>query len=272
MSEFLALSWQSADPSAAATAAQIVACVRRKPTWRVLVETRGKLVAATEATRYLLSGTPDQSTVVIGDLVDRHGDPCHQLPETGSFRSICQGVASTCWGGYVIVDNDDDAPLSVFRDPIGYCDIVTWNHAGATIVASNPMEWLDDFPPVAMGIDWDRVSVLLRQPALCFEHTPLQVCPPCLRARSPHWRRRSARRAALASLPILSARSRRHSRSRRIARYRRSLRVRLAGPSSDLGSRGLWWVRFSACRERQRAQHKPTAARDYLLCERPRRR
>lgn len=174
MSEFLALSWQSADPSAAATAAQIVACVRRKPTWRVLVETRGKLVAATEATRYLLSGTPDQSTVVIGDLVDRHGDPCHQLPETGSFRSICQGVASTCWGGYVIVDNDDDAPLSVFRDPIGHCDIVTWNYAGATIVASNPMEWLDDFPPVAMGIDWDRVSVLLRQPALCFEHTPLQ--------------------------------------------------------------------------------------------------
>ena len=161
MTPYLILSWQAGDMQAQAMVDHLRPLCAH---WRCLVDRPGCFIAAGQRDgAATVIGPDDAMTVIIGDLFQRYPDSGSSgLPvPDGSFRDLCDRLARDYWGTYIAVRPGPDGVLSLFRDPIGMRDGLTWTRGTLRIAASDAMPWLEICAPSPLAIDWQRIAQLL---------------------------------------------------------------------------------------------------------------
>lgn len=116
---------------------------------------------------------------IVGDLFSG-GGPARNWPRpTGTceadFRAWCATLLTRCWGSYIALRHDGDAPtpLTVFVDPVGMREWVSWRHHGVRIVTCDADRWLGHFPPTDLALDLTEIACLVAHPAKAAEARPL---------------------------------------------------------------------------------------------------
>ncbi len=135
----------------------------RPPVVRALPHQGGVLIGEiyeTQATRegrvvdFPLDALPDVDPVQTARLLTRHG-----------------------WGRYVAVLKHRDAPPTIYRDPMGALECLTWTVGEATLVSSTVDVGLPWSPP-ELAVDWTAVGRLLTDGVLSSEICPLRGVTP----------------------------------------------------------------------------------------------
>ncbi|QJU60081.1 hypothetical protein HL653_22170 [Sphingomonas sp. AP4-R1] len=194
---FAALRWDVGDSQAVTRVGRVVAALRAAD-WRHAIDLPGwALMHDPRTPSDMIRPYVTTDRVVVGPLFDRQAT-AHSRSAAGrllvkghAFGALCRHLRDACWGGYVALGIEPNAPhtLSLFRDPIGTLDCLTWAASGIRIATSRPDLLLPMAPPDDLGIDWPRVGQLLRFPGSGGEAVPLlglTVVPPgtLLRASS----------------------------------------------------------------------------------------
>ncbi len=116
---------------------------------------------------------------IVGNLFSG-GGPARDWPRpTGTteedFRAWCATVLTRCWGSYILLHHESDAPtpLTIFADPVGMRDWVSWRHHGVRIVTCDPDYWLRHFPSAELALDLAEIACLVAHPAEAAEAQPL---------------------------------------------------------------------------------------------------
>jgi len=116
---------------------------------------------------------------IVGDLFSGGGPTRDWQGTTGTsqadFRVWCATLLTRCWGSYIVLRHDGGAPipLTVFADPIGMRDWVSWRHHGVRIVTCDADRWLGHFPPADLALDLAEIACLVAHPSEAAEARPL---------------------------------------------------------------------------------------------------
>ncbi|AVA13608.1 asparagine synthase-related protein [Sphingopyxis sp. MG] len=141
--------------------------------WRTLLADPGRLIAVAKDGRVKMGMTEGCSIFVIGDIFPRTGQNLERLiSEATGFGMFCAKLAADFWGSYTAIQLAPDG-ISVFRDPIGMRDVISWAQTSVRVVASDPMPWLPLSAPNDLAIDWQRIGELLRSSSTVAEAPPL---------------------------------------------------------------------------------------------------
>ena len=175
MGDYLALAWPPGQPGQAADRMReailadgwrvahvefcILVCVKgeRAPRVQELPQRRGVLIGEifdTQAT--LASAGAAFDPAILKDL-----DP----PDAALVLSRC------CWGRYVALFTPPREAPSIFRDPMGGLECVTWTRDEVRLVSSQ-IPTRGSYAPVDLAVDWARVEALLADVALASD----EVC------------------------------------------------------------------------------------------------
>jgi asparagine synthase (glutamine-hydrolysing) len=177
---YAALRWDSRDASASATANAVTAILPDHGMSRI-VDVPGLMVVADTGAVHLVRSLSDPNRIVIGQLFDRRATDQSRYDVAridgvgATFASLCRFLLNSCWGTYLALDVDPDAArsLTMFRDPIGMDECLTWTSAGVRIVTSRPEIFLPIARPDRFGIDWARAAQLLQFPGSAGETVPM---------------------------------------------------------------------------------------------------
>ncbi|MBI1198946.1 MAG: hypothetical protein GC203_13880 [Phenylobacterium sp.] len=167
MTQYVALSWaEDASPPP-----QAIGWLRRtlaeEPGWRIVLDEPTLLVAVSArhplAVRHL-----KPSGVIIGDLFARNGGDAGSWAEDAGLRggghdAVCRTLADRYWGRYVAIQRGGPA-TSIFRDPMGALECVTWRASGVEVVASTLPGWLTAGLPPRLALNWSVVASHLAHP------------------------------------------------------------------------------------------------------------
>lgn len=137
--------------------------------WQVLVSEPGLLILTPHARPVRAHLLPGGQGVVLGDLFRRTplGGPAGRLRIAATTpRALCARLCDDYWGRYVAIlpDRRSGVP-TIFRDPSGALDALTWRQRAVTYVASEIPPWLRPRLPGGGVVDWGRVAAMLIDPA-----------------------------------------------------------------------------------------------------------
>lgn len=167
MTQYVALSWaENASPPPQAIG-WIKRTLAEEPGWRVALD-EPTLLVAVSAHRPLAVRKLTPCGVVIGDLFARNDASSEAWAQDRRLRgfdheAVCRDLADRYWGRYVAILRAGPAS-SVFRDPMGGLDCVTWRASGVEVVASTLPAWLTAGLPPRLALNWDVVAAHLAHP------------------------------------------------------------------------------------------------------------
>lgn len=176
MTPFLALAWREDDAAAVEAVRPIKAALSAHSAgWHMVIETTTAIVAV-QAAGSVQTGLIDGRPVGVAGAVFAQGSVPTALAfdGLGSFRALCCHLTQHFWGSYIAFHAGGDGALSVFRDPVGMRDCVTWQSGRLRVVATDPGAWLDLFPSRGVELDWNRIAALLGDGSTVFEQAPLK--------------------------------------------------------------------------------------------------
>ncbi|MEH3102196.1 asparagine synthase C-terminal domain-containing protein [Sphingomonas adhaesiva] len=183
MTSFVFLSWDETAAAAAPVYDRFRSILRTlEDKWQLLIDLPGALLAVKAGGRISSGRVAGHRVVVIGDLFARHGG-ASTIPwsENRSFRNLCERLTTDCWGAYCALGIGDKGSFSIYRDPIGMEDAVSWCRPGLRVIASQPVPWLPLSDPPGLSIDWPRLADLLLDSSTVSEACPLtgvETIPP----------------------------------------------------------------------------------------------
>ncbi|QJU60279.1 hypothetical protein HL653_23345 [Sphingomonas sp. AP4-R1] len=178
---FAALRWVTIDPAANRAAHDLHAVLEQRG-WRSVIDAPGwRLLADPRTNVDLVRGGAASRTIVIGHLFDRRATEQSRhafgvVPDDADdFADLCTRLVETCWGAYAAIEIDPAAPdrVSLFRDPIGMMECVTWAYHGVRIATSVAEVILPLAMPDGLGICWATLAQLVRFPGGAGETLPL---------------------------------------------------------------------------------------------------
>lgn len=149
---YLALSWPSGEPSAAA--ARYLEAIA--PEWTTAAGESGWAVLRPRDAHLEVHRLPNGRGVVIGELHDRGAAeqgrlsafPLRRLDHDAGASEIAEALAIGAWGRYVALFRDPRGEPAVLRDPTGGIEAVFWSRGDVDFIASElPMSealWPDD--------------------------------------------------------------------------------------------------------------------------------
>lgn len=107
--------------------------------------------------------------LVIGDLHHSDGEGCARgapADEGDGPLVLAQWLASAFWGRYVaVLDLASGHGPSVFRDPSGAVEALTWRCGHVVVVASTLPDFLLQALPPKLSLDFDQIAKWLASPA-----------------------------------------------------------------------------------------------------------
>lgn len=177
---YAALRWDTRQPGLSNRVAALARLLGRDGL-STIVDTPGWMILADRGTAPLCRALTHPHHFVVGHVFDRRATD-HSRHATGhiadtgrDFASLCAFLVRSCWGSYVALGIDPVAPhsISIFRDPIGTDECLTWVSEGLRIVTSRPDLLLSRARPGRFAVDWDRVAQLLQYPGSAGETVPL---------------------------------------------------------------------------------------------------
>lgn len=180
MTGYTALRWRAADPEAA-HAARRAAAHLQDIGWQLAIDEPGWCVTLDRRdAASSLRTCDDGRAIVVGSLFDRAATDFGRVPEqifpcrSTSFRALARTLTTRGWGPYVAIgiDTTDPDRMSIFRDPIGALECITWQAQGLRIVSSTPEPIIAIARPDDLGIDWARVANLLAFPGSVGDDLP----------------------------------------------------------------------------------------------------
>ncbi|NGM49378.1 asparagine synthase [Caulobacter sp. 602-2] len=140
--------------------------------WRVAYEAFCLLALVRGARPPPVQALPGQCGVAVGRLHDTEASLAGQPAafdlsllsglEAGDGATLLSRCA---WGAYVALFTARDRAPTVFRDPLGGLECVTWSVGPVTLVGDDPPVCGPAAPP-GLAIDWERVGDLLADIAL----------------------------------------------------------------------------------------------------------
>lgn len=139
--------------------------------WEVILEKPGIVVWAAGPRRPVLRWVARGQGLVIGDLYEAKGagasDSSALLDrEENDPVAIAKRLTSSFWGRYVaIIHPTDLGGPSVFRDPSGAVEAISWRCGAVTVVASTVPEFLLAALPPNLALDLDQIAAWLADPA-----------------------------------------------------------------------------------------------------------
>ncbi|WP_332768902.1 asparagine synthase C-terminal domain-containing protein [Phenylobacterium sp.] len=162
MVAYVALTWNGEPPAAVVAARTALA---EAGDWKVALEEAGRLLAVRGPVVPRVRRLPCGRGWVIGDLFRRSfrggiGDEIESAVMSRRFsaEATARELSDHYWGRYVaIIEDLDPYGLSVFRDPSGAVEAMTWAAGGLTVVGSHLPDWLPDVAWPDLAIDWDQV-------------------------------------------------------------------------------------------------------------------
>ena len=175
MSDYLILSWPRGNERCAAQAERISGVLSGPISgWIVMVDRPGCLAAVKRHRVRKVTFTSNEEGLVIGDVFRRDAPADQTCPASATdFDTLSRRLSSEHWGSYIAATAQPDGSLSLFRDPIGMMECITWFSDGIRLVASNPTPWLSIAPPRDCAIDWAAVGAILRDSSILPEVVPL---------------------------------------------------------------------------------------------------
>jgi asparagine synthase (glutamine-hydrolysing) len=180
MTGYTALRWRATEPEAAHIARRAAAHLRGVG-WTLAIDEPGWCVALDRPdAASSLRTCDDGRAIAIGSLYDRAATDFGRVPEqifpgrSTDFRALARTLTARGWGAYVAIGIDTTAPdrMSIFRDPIGALECITWFAKGVRVVSSTPEPIIAITRPDDLGIDWARVANLLAFPGSVGDELP----------------------------------------------------------------------------------------------------
>lgn len=149
------------------------AALAADPHWRAVVDQSDALVAVRGPPWPALHQLPAGRGWLVGDVhrtsFGRVADPLEsvRLSQVLGSAETAKTLCADYWGRYVaLILSPDRSALSVYRDPSGAVDALTWRGGTATVVASHLPAWLPrPFWP-DLSIDWTVLARWLASPSL----------------------------------------------------------------------------------------------------------
>lgn len=172
--DYLILCWNVESDAQTHTARRIEAELLREPHVEIVRATG--LIIALESQR-VQSLAP--GIFVIGDIFCRSGTagpvPRIDSADAQGFEDFCRTLMEKHWGSYVAVRHDPygQTRLSIFADPIGSRECLSWSHAGIRLVSGGSSHWLARYLPVGMDFDLEEITTIIQQPSQAAETSPL---------------------------------------------------------------------------------------------------
>jgi asparagine synthase (glutamine-hydrolysing) len=154
----VALLWDSGQASATDTARLIQIKQRLDSSWRLLHQAPGIWLFGDPETP-ISTHRLDGGGLIVGEVFERDGEPglgSAPLPAAASPKVKAAALTRSIWGRYVAIFPGN--PTSVFRDPLGGLECLTWRLGGVTVVTSGlPHELLARLAP-PLAIDWAVIA------------------------------------------------------------------------------------------------------------------
>ena len=159
MPDYVALHW-NVDCEVSHRIGWVQRAISQDETWRLAIDEPGRLVAVSAPAALNVRRMSD-GAVVIGDVFARDGgDPSWPPGGAAGFPAVCRTLVEEAWGRYVALGPPEAGRAAVLRDPMGGLECITFDAAGAQVVASTLPDWLIVGLSPKLSIDW---SVLHRQ-------------------------------------------------------------------------------------------------------------
>jgi len=170
MVAYVALTWSGEPPAAVATAR---AALADAGDWKLALDEPGRLLALRGPVTPRVRRLPSGRGLVVGDLYRRSfrgtvGDEIESVTMSKrlSAEATARDLSDNYWGRYVAVIEDlEPYGVSVFRDPCGAVEAMTWTAGGLTLIGSHLPDWLPDAAWPDLAIDWDQVRRWMISPS-----------------------------------------------------------------------------------------------------------
>lgn len=163
---YLAIAWNAADPDAVEQAEALAAKMSGEDGWPMSAETTGLRLWTVGPVRPI----PFRSGFVVGDVFPAPGASAEESIFSNTARvgrdaaSMARRLSWAHWGRYVAFLGGQGGP-SVFRDPSGELDCLTWTLGSVQVVTSDVPRMPPWLKPRNVALNWDRIGQFLIAPA-----------------------------------------------------------------------------------------------------------
>lgn len=162
MVAYIALTWNG-EPPAVVLAAR--AALADAGDWKLALDEPGRLLVLRGPVMPRVRRLPSGRGWVVGDLFRRSfrgtvGEEIESvtMSQRLSAEATARELSDNYWGRYVAVIEDfEPYGVSVFRDPSGAVEAMTWTAGGLTLIGSHLPDWLPDVAWPDLAIDWQQV-------------------------------------------------------------------------------------------------------------------